>query len=337
MVISLTEKCKPFTHLPGTHVVLPGTELAFKIFPAKVITYHLTTFAPVAEIALSITGPVKNFTVQLDLDRGYIEVWGNSFRYRIIAIDGDFKIVVVKEPSTGLFSSKERLLANHQKKELPIERLHLGVTKKQEWCLVHRRSDLKEILPFWYALSQQVPFYTCENKSSLHQEFLSLLKRGNIVEIGPKLVDLYLAGFEGVLVPHFEDRLFQGYPLAPFYGPSPLSLLSGMKESIRSLFIQEEGERISMLPVLPTEFPCGRMMNVQLDECGDLDLEWSKKRIRRIHFRVNKNCRRTFSFQKDLKSFRFGIVKGEKGARVSCGSTLSFEAGKSYLFDNFHK
>ena len=77
MRITIGLRHHPFTHVPGTFVVLPGSTLQLQIFPT------LIKVAGHEEIPLTLEGPIEKFTIInnginniLDIIR-FIRVFGN--------------------------------------------------------------------------------------------------------------------------------------------------------------------------------------------------------------------------------------------------------------------
>ncbi len=68
---------------------------------------------------------------------------------------------------------------------------------------------------------------------------------------------------------------------------SPLAFLTEGARLIRNHFIEEEPNGIKILPALPPECHAGRLINVAIKGVN-LDLEWSKKTIRRLILRPRR-------------------------------------------------
>ena len=86
MKIVIKEQCKPFSHLPGAACLIPGTYAEIQAFPTLLkIADHV--------IDLPFTGPVEGFTLELDLERHCVFVFGK-------AKEGYYKIRI--EASSGL-------------------------------------------------------------------------------------------------------------------------------------------------------------------------------------------------------------------------------------------
>ena len=61
--ISIAERFKPFSHTPGTKYILPYSTLTVQVFPTLIRVEE-------REIPLELTGPVVDFTAQIDLEKG---------------------------------------------------------------------------------------------------------------------------------------------------------------------------------------------------------------------------------------------------------------------------
>jgi len=188
----------------------------------------------------------------------------------------------------------------------------LGNHKAQDWDLVNRRCDLVEILPFWLRLGQLVP--------QLNQE-----GSGGTLSLLDNLSHLYQAGFEGMLSTRLEDADHQGFNLPEVSGGNPLMLLSEGAKKIRDQFVNFGPDSIE---ILQTEFHAGRFLEIN----SVLDIEWSKKQIRRVVYRSKDSKTTVFRFPKKIKSFRLNKQK-----RVLNGDALHLEPDTIYFFDNFMK
>jgi len=71
MKIKIAERLRPFSHTPGASCLIPGTCFAVTAFPTLLrIDQH--------EIKLKLTGPVSNFTLQQDLEKNCVFVFGKA-------------------------------------------------------------------------------------------------------------------------------------------------------------------------------------------------------------------------------------------------------------------
>jgi hypothetical protein len=298
--ITIAQRLRPFSHVPGTKLLLPGSGNQLVIYPTLIVVDD-------QEISIPLTGPVDDFTVQLDLEKGCVKVWGHYkegfLRYRIHATtDGSYTIVTEKSPQ-DIFPQSEKNLF-----QMPhCERLSLGKDKSQDWDMVVRRKDLTEILPFWHRLGQLLP----ETPTG---------------KFDPDFLNLFQAGFEGLLSPRLKDTQHQGLSLPKM--SSPLALLTQGAQLIRSLFIIQKGDQLEILP--NCDFHQGRMIDISCGSLGTLDIEWTKKTLRRVVFHSKVNGEITFKFPKDLKTFRL-----TPGKKMSVDTPILVNEGITYLFDNF--
>lgn len=346
MYITVAQRLRPFSHLPGTYFILPGTALRFQLFPALIRVHNLSDPEPVLvdEIPLDVKGPVKDFTMQQDLEKGILRVWGKTatgfMRYRILALPEEkIPYAIRVEKGTPL---REKPPAAAPYFPVKTDRLSLGSHKAQDWDKMVLRSDLKEILPLWHRLGQLIP----PTNTDYPQGTISLLKQceeainsGESTEIYPAFHNLFLAGFDLGLSPRLKDDQHQGFQLSPVSvkGISPLALLSEGAALIRRLFMQCKEHNIRILPSLPPEFHSGRLVQVPCGSWGNLDLEWSKKIVRRMVFTPAADITLNFDFQKQVKRFRLRTGENNPGQWLPNGSPVTMPAGFNYLFDRFEK
>lgn len=365
MQISIAERLKPFCHLPGTSTILPGTGYQVQLFPCLIRIYHLKKAFPIllAELSLELKGPVEQFTLCNDLEKGRLTVWGKTaegwIRYHLMSSQQKgVRLFIERAPSGRCWISQEQdrhLL--HDKEWLDIldssspfipyqipscDRLSLGNHKAQDWELVNRRLNLTEIFPIWHRLGQLLPSMTLPN---IKEGSLVLLEacQKSLIEGKPEhaelhWLNLFRGGFNSLLNPQLEDIYYQGLvdpsPLT-FLEVSPLVLLTEGARLIRQLFIQQERDQILILPFLFPCFPCGRLLDVPLEGGGMLSFEWTKKSIRRLILDVEHDRELTLKFRSHVRSYRLRQHSQDKGERIHCPSSLFLKKNHRYLFDNF--
>ncbi|MBA3958062.1 MAG: hypothetical protein H0X51_06685 [Parachlamydiaceae bacterium] len=343
MHITIAERLKPFSHEPGIQFILPGSCLRFTCYPALLRVHDLSQTPPklLTDVTLNVTGPLTDFTVQQDLEKARIYIWGHSpkgfLRYAIHAVADapkQFLIKIEKKPEDFGMSYPNETADPYSPK--PTERLSLGSHKNQDWTLLQRHNDMHAILPLWFRLGQLTPHFqnqTCEGSLHLLKECQQLINTHNTTALVPALTLLLQAGFEPGLSPRLSDESNLGLRLPPVTSQaSPLILLSEGAALIRSCFIATHSNHISILPALPPEFHCGRLIQVHLPNLGILDMEWSKKLIRRIHFQALTTANVSFQFQKDITRFR---LNGCFVETIQRSAHLPIEKGNSYFFDRF--
>lgn len=361
MQIKIAERLKPFCHIPGIFFILPNSSLRARIFPTKIYFDDLSQAQPkfLGEVSLNFDGPVNEFTAQQDLEKGCLRVWGQTekgyFRYELWADQESScgcKFVVDKVP--GNFSCKPitdshfRILFQNEKisSKHTLERLSLGNHKAQDWNKMRERCDMKEIFPLWLHLGQLCQI---SNRPALSHCLLDvcheLIKKKDINNIISSFTSLFKAGFDFGLSPRLLDSDYYGFPAPPVENASPIFLLSEGSKLIRSLFIQQKQDSISILPVLPPQFHCGRFIQLCCGTSGSCDIEWSKKSIRRLIFSATETRPLSFHFQKEVKEFRLRLNESEIctsldqgwsiGKTIQCGAPIEVKEGQKYFLDNF--
>lgn len=321
-LIPIAARLRPFSHVPGTSCMIPYSSWQVQAFPALLRFTNLLS-DETQEMALNTQGPVLDFTVELDLEKGGVHIFGHSQRgYQRFSIgmeESGIRVVSEKGKNKILLPAKG-LLRNPSK-----ERLSLGSHKALDWELVKRKQDLTDILPVWFRLGQLVP-ETPLPKNGM----ATLLKPCDKLEVVPQFLKLFMAGFHGILTPRLFDDEYQGIIDTDKKNTDcPLGLLTTGAKWIRSLFFTEEKDGFAFLPCLPPQFHAGRFLHLETSRGDVIDLEWSKKLLRRAIIRPGMTRKVRFHFQKAIKSFR---VKGERHAAET---PFMFEAGKTLYLDRF--
>lgn len=292
-MICIAKKNAPFSHQPGMVFVIPHTSWGAEIFPTRLVLMPLKSQQVPPPLDFRLRGPFKDFTVQQDLDRGHLTVWGWSqegyFRYRIYAQDLCVKLVWEKKPRNDL---EDTTLCSCVDLQNPVrERLSLGMHKAQEWSYLKQRLDLKELIPVWLQLARLVP---AEEPPALRRgHFLLLDTVKEQMAAGSKegllsaLTSFFLSAFRGVFFPRLWDDEYQG--LADGTGVDErqplIPLLVESAALIRSFFYRESCDlHAVLLPCLPAVFHCGRMIHVESSLFESLAFEWTKGALRRVQF-----------------------------------------------------
>lgn len=322
MSIKIAVRLKPFSHTPGVRCVIPRSSSTLQAFPTLLRIDE-------KDCKLPLTGPVHNFTVQQDLEHDCVMVFGRAkegyFRLKIKASHSGFEILSEKGPIKSAKIEKKLILAP----EKPIERLSLGSHRAQDWDLVQRRSDLKEILPLLFCLGQKIPEIAPQ---PLMGTALLLALPDSRDQLEEKLLAFLKAAFSGTLVPRLNDDQHQGLVPEESIEGNPFFLLQEGSKMIRSLFFQQEDRKIRLLPHLPISLDAGRMTNIQVAGVGQMDLEWSKKLLKRVVLRVTQSGEIFLDLQKQIQSFRVGKKK-----IIKKGGSLLLESGAIYYLDRFEK
>lgn len=342
MRIQIHDRLKPFSHIPGTVCLLPLTYTQFKIYPALIEVYDLQQERPklINTIPLHLPGPVEQFTIQLDMEKGWIRVWGFSkgsfFRYRVIStISGEWGIFSENEFTKTLFAKD--LFTKKEKEPIPFkERLSFGVHKAQEVEQIRKRGEINEFFPFWFRLGQLVPKIPKANGGvfDLLEECVSLMSKGQMDPFHTKIKQLFLVGFKGIFSPSLFDDDHLGFSLSKPIG-SPLSIVQEGASLIRSLFFQEKEEMYLILPKILKGCHSGKITGITSKK-ATLDIEWTKNTLRRMVIFGEKEGQIRLVLPKEIKKFRFK----EKGSNETAhlkgqDHLLSISHEKTYFFDRF--
>lgn len=323
-LITIAQKLRPFSHEPGARCFIPGTSYVVEAFPALL---RLREFEGnvIKEFPILMQGPLKQFTVMQDLVRGCVTVFSEQYRFHILP---NLEIVDSKHP--------------HLPPLVHQEWLSLGSHKQLDVNLIRRRGDFQALFPLWFKLGALLKLPA---RGGDDQGMFSLLAACRAARdshhpemIIPAFEKLMLAGFEAFLIPRAQDVQMQGLlPLkAPLSADSPLHLLTEGARLIRSLFIRAVGPEISLLPNLPPEFFAGRMTGL-VTSFGTLDLEWTKKTIRQLHFHAYTDGELLMHFPPSMVTCRLRIHPLDKGRPFKCGDSLAIKSESIYLWDRFQK
>ncbi len=331
MRIAIEERLKPFSHIPGAACLLPGTNWKIEAFPA------LIRLGNKYEIRLQLTGPVKGFTLEQDLEKNNVLVFGHAqegfYRLRFQASLQGIEAKLLNAPEQGMVMNG-RLLKREEflffSEEVSFflpeqwERLSLGVSKAQDWDLVWRRFDLREILPVLYGLGQKVPLFS----------ETSLCGTGRLLQQG-RWEEFCLAAFSHLLVPRLIDTQHQGFHLDECVSGDPSSLLRDAASILRALFFVQEGTDLFLLPHCP--FPSGRLVQIRMPGVGSLDMEWASGSLRRVVLRSRITGTIRLRGAKHLQSCRIRTSLAEKGSRRNVHDPFPLNENQIYYLDSFHQ
>ena len=179
-----------------------------------------------------------------------------------------------------------------------------------------------------------LPQFAVKGDSSLLAEAIASKADKNAVL--PAFLKLFQAHFHGILTPRLFDDQFQGFTSEKLEGFSPFFFLKAGGDLIRSLFIDEK-EKVEVLPALPTQMHAGRFTDVRLNNGTLLDLEWSKKLLRRLIIRPASDGTISFKFQKPIENFRLRISLKDKGKVLQAHDSITLTANQIIYLDRFQK
>jgi hypothetical protein len=340
MKISIAQRHRPFSHWPGASCILPRTCWVVHAFPAMIRLQNLERHNSQGciEIPLELTGPVREFTLEQDLEKGYVRIWGvaneGRFRIRLEAVKSEIQLHAERTPSKGLIAAHQAVQAGQSlgwpvagpfRESIVLERLSLGSHRCADWDSIWRKFDLTDILPILFHLGQWMPSIETISKS----EMLRLLDQG---------WDSFLrAAFSSMLCPRLIDDQFQGLLCTETIPAlaSACELVSAAALKVRCLFVEQHSMDVQILPF--SQFISGRMVNVHLSQIGQIDLEWRQQTIRRMILCARHDANVHFKWPKSVRSFRLRNAGQERGSRVNAGEALDLKMGKIYWFDQFQK
>jgi hypothetical protein len=364
MQLTIREPLRPFSHVPGTSTILPGTFYQVQVYPCLIRIFDLRQAVPILmkEVWLNNKGPLKSFTVTNELEKGCIKVWGESIDGRIrYTLQrnrlGGVQIIADHVPDAGLsisYAEKTVILKKKESFDLikqsifepyqqpACSRVSFGCHKPADWELVKRRLSLAEILPHWHYLGQLIPPFNnqetyVEGIGALFQQCHQIIQENRPEKTERNLLNLFQAGFKNILVPRSNDDDYQGIiPREMIANNSPLFLLQKGFHLIQNLFIQQTEQTIHILPHLLPSFFCGRLLKVPLKKGGSLSMEWTKKTIRRLIVRSEEEQTLRFLFRSGVKTHRIQCIDQQgKAERVECGAFIHLNKNSFYHFDNF--
>ncbi|MBF5050415.1 Uncharacterized protein CLAVI_000016 [Candidatus Clavichlamydia salmonicola] len=323
-MISLFVKQAPFSHNPGTLCLVPGADIVVRAFPSYFVVETLEGEL-VTEQDCHVSGLVKNFTIMQDLKKGCVTVFSDQYRFHVL-------------PNKTILKAKNPSLPKPKNQEI----LFLGSSKTQDWDLILRRQNLQEIFPLWFRLGtffQEDVVGPVEGATfSLLKECQQLVANHSSSQITPAFTKLFLAAFSDMLIPYTNEK--NGWGILPKNLDLTKIAVPLLKQSsllIRSLFLTHDADTISILPTLSPDFDSGRMMNIEIPLMGSIDIEWTKKLIRRITFRSVVSKKIQFIFSPEIARYRFSIKKTSAQKIMNKENSIEVSPNEIYYFDRFEK
>lgn len=297
MEIKAAIRFKPYSSDKRVSTLVPGTTFAAEIYPTALRLFDIVTNKTILHREFPEFGRVTKFRVFLDLEKNRLEVTG-------VAETGFFRYFI-----------KEGALSFEKKQEsLPKKgsRLLLGCHKAQDSTLMFRRSDLTELMPIIHALSQTIP-----GDANCRLDKKSFL-------------DFVETGFTSLFYPFALPN--QGVQLSK----APYELLQSAKFFIEALFFQEKEREWHFLPALFPEFHSGTFVDLTTKAGHTLNIEWSKKTIRRVEIIPAIDDHYQFNFSNDIGRFRLSTPNGSSKV-VTNGAEIALVKGQSLMLDRFER
>lgn len=340
-----------FTRRPGTKIYLAGSSNVICVYPTalRIYTCHFDELELQKEVLFPEIGPVVGWTAYVDSMRQVIQIEGKGrlgfVRYRIHTTEDGVSLT----PSSGMMKISMHGVVSEVAKcddyilaeercilpRFPTPRLLLGCNKAPNWDRIMDHPTMEEVLPFWYTLASPNAEASFEPSSSLFGSIVEAINKHKTLEILSAFETFFRVAIDGFFAPKRIDDRFFGYPFPIL--PDEISLSAvhpSICTMIRSLFLQESGNIIDILPCLPKELVSGRLLHETLTSGHRIDIEWRKSGVRRILLHATKDGAITIKAQAATATLRPIQSKARKRV-VKIGDTIEVEEGKSYLLDNF--
>lgn len=348
MRIEIAEKHRLYSRTPGTEFLIPQTSFSVRLFPAKLLFTDLQTKLQ-KEMDFAFDDRALDMTFFLDLEKqeiiSSIEFAKGGLRYRLFVVEQTLFLEPLRLPSWDVSITVGKKQKLEKKKKIALfaldhhqfiqtnEKISFGVTKKQEIEPMRLRCDLREFLPFLYRVSEICPQ---EEKGShpLLEQLEESIANCDKLQAEVDLQEIYLSLFSSGLIPSLFDREHRGSQ-EKGKGNS-FALVQHLREKIRSLFFVEEKSRLVFLPLLPPQLHCGRFIGIETKEGDRIDIEWSKKALKKVKITAGTSRCVQFVLPKEIKRFRLRQGKG-RGEQISRDQTLDLIENKTYWFDRFQK
>ncbi|MGD2168644.1 MAG: hypothetical protein PVI40_00185 [Chlamydiota bacterium] len=355
MNISIAERLKPFSHTYGINCLIPGTQWKVKAFPTYWVFKNIETFKEFT-VDVEISGPYQEFTCLQDLEKGKVTIFFQSqkgyFRFDIMGFSEGIELIFVKGTPEGVsiitkkneqkIYPKDRILLTSSEEKMgsfssEFERLSLGASKKQDWDLMMRRKDLREIFPIWMKAASSTSNKQHPFSHPVLDQCKRLIHEGRTHELYDAFSLLFQLSFEGMMCPTIEDKnhlkVFDK-PLAPI---SAFEIMQKGAELIRSLFFQQKEDHLFILPNLPSKMICGRFIKIYSEDIGVIDFEWSKGKIKKFILHACSNKTIHLHFQKEIGEYRLKQKLSDKGIIINSKEALNIRSGNTYILDRFQK
>ncbi len=313
------------SHQPGSLFPFPGTSIQVRCYPTKVIIFNLSNLEN-HEFSIPLSGPVKQFTAELNLEESFIKIHGHYEEgYAVFFIKHEEGSLHFYQKKGPLSSFSHLVPCDTYFHEEQLSQIYLGVDKTSDIQKMRMRKDPKEIIPYLYRLSS---FYSHNPSSSV--ETHPLLKKWDETldkrEILPLIEKIYLALFSDGFAPRLIDDEHQG--IVESFEGSPIEIFSFLYPRIRRLFISYEKGDLFLLPFVPPSFTIGRITKESFPGFT-VSFLWKGGEIKRCVIQAHQKIEIALHAPHS-KKFRY------HGKTFSAGEKISLEKGL-HFFDRFTK
>lgn len=329
-----------FSHQVPCAFLLPGTDIVVCISPAcmtfqnqentKTVSfdpaYHFishTTFLHLLHETVHIEGDTPSGFLRLLLHR-LDGVWCITSLKRSVSGSCDEKLFFLnKGESFPLFALQQHSYVSTSRLVLtsPCDMRYEALLYKKRWM-----SLAEQMYGIDSLLSQEAP------RDSL---LLDIAHSFDMKKVEQGLIRLLLEGFSGMMVPRIGGQVRKqwGFDFWPY--SSPWDNLAFLSATLRSFFLIEDGQTLTLLPRLLPSMHSGQ---IHQEWCANKDVEisfdWRKGHLRRVLIRPLKDVELCLVMQKSL-SCRIRTIPQSYGVNISLANPIFFKKNKRYLLDNF--
>ena len=337
-MIEITERMRPFVVTPGESCLIPRSTFALKGNPARLEICSTAKDSKPIIIDIEFTGPANRFYLFQDLlaekvlvrsesDKGLYEVevfvkggsiWLGNKRKEPIQVSLEEEKVLLERKAPFKICQLE--LRAHSKS---VEKLSLGKSKALDWQKLQRRKDFCEVFPVLFHLGQITPEKTpIEDKScESYEEFRELIESRFISMNVPTSDDLTHQGVEWANLSEYHE---------------PTDWMAFLYRQIRALFLQEEGDKVRLLPKLFRDFDRGKLSQLQFQDVK-FSLEWSKDWLKTIFVTCSTDRKFPFFLPKGIKECRIWEKGAQKGEVYTKYNLPELKGGIFYAIDRFRR
>jgi hypothetical protein len=318
MTISIHHKLKPFSHIKGQAVLIPGFSTLFRSYPCRLEGYNLFHLKPLFSLDLKIADYYLDFTTEVDYEKKVLRIFGRPeagfIELKIFKKDHDLmlklercfqdRLEVLLDGKALTLTVKEVVKIAEENFSIfdTCERIDFGVSKKQDMLSIEEKKCLKQYLPYIFSLGTKLKIGEPLN-SAYPLSFIKTWHSLNQNEL-KKALDKILHGFFSLgFIPSFDDGLHQGLGCEDSAKLSPLYLLSQVAFWFKDALVKQTGSTLEFFSQLPKELVAGKACDLCFD-FGRVHIEWTKGFLRQVVIVVEKDVGLDLVFPKNVKSFR---------------------------------
>ncbi len=350
--IKIAQRLRPYTIEPGVPTIIPSSWMSLILFPGQFSVINLCDGSLLGSWQITLPEVIFDFQMINDLESGRIHV-----RLKGSATFFEYYLTPSAPTSLELFLQRAQGAFILNGKEVPCKvkvplllgevitpikstpmRISFGAHQKLDWRLVGRRMDLLQILPIWILMGLQIPALAgkCTGIGrQLLDQVIQAQKTHERTVLFRHIHALFVAAFDGLMHPQLQDHYHRGWQCD--VGPgSPLLVLQESSQVLMECFVRWDGSHLALLPALPVECHCGRIIHMELSHQVKVEFEWSKKQIRRVHFFNQSEDSFSFSFScMQMQQARLRKSVRDKGVCKKLDGLMVIPSGESHYLDHF--